>query len=197
MAEPTPSLAEAAGAPPAPENDSQAHAGAAASQVAGDPAHAEALTNELSHDLMSPYCPGRTIATCPSPQARKLEAHIYDQAQQGKSRLEIETALAERFPDIRGYVGRPEIIYGTAVLALIAIIGLVFVARRWVRHSRVPGPGLATAGAMTPDFGAPLPGVTTGTGAAMATPGAGTATGKPSRTEIDALDDALDRIDEF
>jgi cytochrome c-type biogenesis protein CcmH/NrfF len=84
--------------PPAPEGDPQAHAGA----PPRDPVQAEALTNELSHDLMSPYCPGRTIATCPSPQARKLEMHILDQAQQGKSRAEIETALAERFPDIRG-----------------------------------------------------------------------------------------------
>ena len=186
MAQPAASIAEAAGAPPAPENDSQAHAGA----PSADPAHAEALTNELSHDLMSPYCPGRTIATCPSPQARKLEAHIYDQAQQGKSRAEIETALAERFPDIRGYVGRPEIIYGTALLALIAIVGLVLVARRWVRHSRVPTMAIAGAAAMTPDLGPPLPGVAAGTST-------GTATGKPSRNEIDALDDALDRIDEF
>lgn len=161
---------------PTPADDSQAHAGAV-----GDPAQAEALTNELSHDLMSPYCPGRTIATCPSPQARKLEAHIFQEAQQGKSRVEIETALAERFPDIRGYVGRPEIIYGTAVLALIAIIGLVVLARRWVRQSRVP----AAAGVgMAPDLGvSPLPGAATAQ--------------KPSRSEVDALDDALDRIDEF
>jgi hypothetical protein len=51
----------------------------------GDPEQAEALATELSHDLMSPYCPGRTIATCPSPQARKLEALILEQAQAGKS----------------------------------------------------------------------------------------------------------------
>lgn len=150
---------------------------------------AEVLATELSHDLMSPYCPGRTIATCPSPQARKLEGHILEQAQQGKSRDEIETALAQRFPDIRGYVGRPEIIYGTAVLALFAIVGLVLVGRRWVRQTRAratgsAGPAVAAAGGLSTD----LP---TGTAAAAA------AGGKPSRSEVDALDDALDRIDEF
>jgi cytochrome c-type biogenesis protein CcmH/NrfF len=91
--------------------------------------------HELSHDLMSPYCPGRTIASCPSPQARKLEAHILEQAESGKSREQIETSLVARFPDIRGYVGRPEILYGTALFALLAIIGLSLAARRWVRRT--------------------------------------------------------------
>lgn len=95
-------------------------------------AEATELATQLSHDLMSPYCPGRTIATCPSPQARKLENNILDQALAGKTRVEIETQLAARFPDIRGYIGRPEIIYGTALVALLAIIGLVLAARRWV-----------------------------------------------------------------
>lgn len=156
----------------------------------GDPAQAEALATELSHDLMSPYCPGRTIATCPSPQARKLEHHILEQAQQGKTRVEIETALAERFPDIRGYVGRPEIIYGTALLALIAIIGLVVVGRRWVRQTRARA--VAVGGATQ----AATAGLSTDL--APASPGAEVAAaGKPSRREVDALDDALDRIDEF
>ena len=164
---------------------------AKAEPLQADPEQAEALATELSHDLMSPYCPGRTIATCPSPQARKLEQHILTQAQEGKSRVEIETALAERFPDIRGYIGRPEIIYGTALLALLAIVGLLLVGRRWVRQTRAravggmpaAGPQAATGGLSTD-----LP-TTSATTAAVA--------GKPSRSEVDALDDALDRIDEF
>ena len=160
---------------------------AAAAGQGADPAQAEALATELSHDLMSPYCPGRTIATCPSPQARKLEGHILEQAQQGKSRVEIETALAERFPDIRGYVGRPEIIYGTALLAVIAMIGLVMVGRRWVRQTRARA-GIAGGAAQ-----APAAGLSTD----LPVPGGPGAAGKPSRSEVDALDDALDRIDEF
>lgn len=151
-----------------------------------DTAQAEALATELSHDLMSPYCPGRTIATCPSPQARKLEQHILTQAQEGKSRVEIESALAERFPDIRGYVGRPEIIYGTALLALLAIVGLVVVGRRWVRQTRARAAGVPAAG---PSGAAG--GLSTDLPTTAAPPG------RPSRTEVDALDDALDRIDEF
>lgn len=174
-------------APASPASDpaGASPAATASATTASANAKAEELANELSHDLMSPYCPGRTIATCPSPQARKLESNILEQALAGKSRVEIESELAKRFPDIRGYVGRPEIIYGTAVVALLAILGLILAARRWVGHSRAS----ATAG--------------TGTGTAAAAsmaadgPAAGSGPGKPSPREIDALDDALDRIDEF
>ena len=103
-----------------PASDPAGSAGSSAAEVA----EAKDLATQLSHDLMSPYCPGRTIATCPSPQARKLETSILEQAMAGRTRVEIEAQLAERFPDIRGYIGRPEIIYGTALVALLAIIGL-------------------------------------------------------------------------
>lgn len=141
--------------------------------------------HELSHDLMSPYCPGRTIASCPSPQARKLEAHILEQAESGKSREEIETSLVARFPDIRGYVGRPEILYGTAVVALIAIIGLTLAARRWVRRTTGAAALAASGPAIVGDLGT-----------APRSPGGGSS-GPASRRENDALDDALGRIDEF
>jgi len=176
----------------------------AAAPTGGDPAQAEALATELSHDLMSPYCPGRTIATCPSPQARKLEAAILEQALEGRSRSEIEAGLAARFPDIRGYVGRPEIIYGTAVVALLAILGLILAARRWVGRSRASTPaaaGLSAAAAGSPAAAvAPLAAMASASASPSASLSAPPAAGgqeRPSRREIDALDDELDRIDEF
>ena len=193
-------VSNAPGASPPPATAPSGHA--PLGSPSGDPEQAEALATELSHDLMSPYCPGRTIATCPSPQARKLEAHILEQAQQGMSRAEIETALADRFPDIRGYVGRPELIYGTALVALIAIVGLFLVGRRWVRHGQQPGrqpgqqPVLAGAGlTMSAVSDRPESAVPTEQIIAPAADAEGKA--KPSRREVDALDDALDRIDEF
>ena len=164
--------------------------GAAPGPSPAQAAEATELATQLSHDLMSPYCPGRTIATCPSPQARKLENTILEQAMAGKTRVEIETQLAARFPDIRGYLGRPEIIYGTALVALLAIIGLILAGRRWVGHGRATA-RMAAANAAAADLAADLGG--------SASPSAPVAvgTGRPSRREIDALDDALDRIDEF
>ena len=173
-------------AAPAPAPASGPAAPEAATSVRPE-AEAEALMLELSHDLMSPYCPGRTIATCPSPNARKLEAQILDQARHGQSREAIENTLVARFPDIRGYIGRPELVWGTAVAALVALTLLFFVARRWVR-----GTQRTAAAAASPDA------------AALARPGAARSAsapaggpGGPSQREIDALDDALDRVDEF
>lgn len=140
---------------------------------------AEQIMHDLANDLMSPYCPGRTIASCPSPNARKLETHIREQAEAGKTRQEIEKSLVERFgSDIQGYIGRPEILYGTALVALLAIVALVVAARRWTRSSaaRAPSP-------MTPDE--------------LRAPGAAAGPRAASGRENDALDDALDRIDEF
>ena len=127
----------------------------------------EQVLKELSHDLMSPYCPGRTIASCPSGQARKLEEEILQDARAGKTREEIETALVERFGrEIQGYIGRPELIYGSAALALVAVLLLARVGRSWVRRSRTPPPPEASPRAA-------------------------------SERELDAVEDALDGLDEF
>jgi cytochrome c-type biogenesis protein CcmH/NrfF len=137
---------------------------------------AEQVLHELSHQLMSPYCPGRTIASCSSQAARRLEEDILTQAQAGRTRDEIEATLVERFgPQVIGYAGRPVLLWGTGALAAVAI-ALVFVsARRWAR-----GATARTAGA----------------GPAEPAPASeGTARAAPS--ELAAVEDELDRLDEF
>ena len=105
------------------------------------------ILQELSTDLMSPYCPGRTIAACPSGQARQLEDHILAEAKAGKTRDEIEASLVGRFgPEIVGYAPQPLLLYGSAVVGIIALVALVFMARRWVR-TQGSGDGMAAAGA--------------------------------------------------
>jgi cytochrome c-type biogenesis protein CcmH/NrfF len=54
----------------------------------------------IAHDLMSPFCPGRTLAACPSPQADQLRQWILFQASSGQSREEVEAALFDRFGDV-------------------------------------------------------------------------------------------------
>ena len=41
---------------------------------------------ELANELMSPYCPGRALAECPSPQAGELRQWILDQERAGVPR---------------------------------------------------------------------------------------------------------------
>ncbi len=135
---------------------------------AGDP---DQILQTLSNDLMSPYCPGRTIAACPSPQARQLEDHILGEAKAGKSRQEIEQSLVARFGDeIVGYAPQPVLLYGSALVGLLALVALMVVGRRWSQRGRSP------AGATV----------------------AGSSTGHtPTRAELDRLEDALDEVDEF
>ena len=46
---------------------------------------------------MSPYCPGRALIECPSPQAVELRLWIQAQEQAGVPRGSVEARLFERF----------------------------------------------------------------------------------------------------
>ncbi|MDP6977545.1 MAG: cytochrome c-type biogenesis protein CcmH [Myxococcota bacterium] len=67
-----------------------------ASAVEGAPDWAYAM----AHELMSPYCPGRTLAECPSPNAAELRFWILNQAAAGVSEEEVREMLAQRFGDV-------------------------------------------------------------------------------------------------
>lgn len=54
----------------------------------------------LANELMSPFCPGRTLAECPSPQAEELRLWIIVQEAAGRSQGEVEEELYARFGDI-------------------------------------------------------------------------------------------------
>ena len=132
----------------------------------------ELILQELSNELMSPYCPGRTIASCPSVNARKLEDDILAQAKEGKTREEIEQQLVDRFgTEIVGYRPPPAVLYGSIIVGVVALVMLALAARRWVRRPRVVhGP----EGEKSNRDGK-----------------------APSAAELDALEDALDAEDGF
>jgi len=134
------------------------------------------ILQELSTDLMSPYCPGRTIASCPSPQARQLEDHILAEAKAGQSREEIEQALVQRFGDeIVGYAPQPLVLYGSALVGAMALGALVVMGRRWAAKS---GQQASVSGGAT--------------GASLSS-----GVGGPTEAELDRLEDALDEVEEF
>jgi cytochrome c-type biogenesis protein CcmH/NrfF len=122
----------------------------------------------LAHDLMSPFCPGRTLAACPSPQADELRQWILFQAVAGRSRVDIEKSLYDRYgdeilaaPRARGW-GLSA--YLVPAFAFLLGGGLVV----WVL-SRLVGRGPAAA-----------------TDPTSSTPGAGVAAGRPSSALRDA-----------
>jgi len=54
---------------------------------------------EVTRELMSPFCPGVTIAECPSSQAKSLAAWIVVQADEGRSEEEVMAQLYDRYGD--------------------------------------------------------------------------------------------------
>jgi cytochrome c-type biogenesis protein CcmH/NrfF len=106
----------------------------------------EQVASELADQLMSPYCPGRTIASCPSDQARKLEQDIQEQAEAGRSKAEIEAVLVERFGRERlGTRDDPWMVGGWLIAAVAAALVLVALGRRWRRGAAGQGAAPATS----------------------------------------------------
>lgn len=58
---------------------------------------------ELAGEIMSPYCPGRTLAACPSAAAAELRTEVAARRAAGESRDALIDSLVRRFgEEIRG-----------------------------------------------------------------------------------------------
>jgi cytochrome c-type biogenesis protein CcmH/NrfF len=64
------------------------------------PAQEESWGYPLAHELMSPYCPGRSLAACTSSEAAELRQWILLQEAAGASREEVIAILEQRFGDV-------------------------------------------------------------------------------------------------
>ncbi len=70
-------------------------AGFAAS--AGEEEAQPGWSHVLAGELMSPYCPGRALPDCPSPQASELREWIIVQEREGRSQGDVMAQLLARF----------------------------------------------------------------------------------------------------
>ena len=59
----------------------------------------EGWSYELWNELMSPFCPGRSLADCPSDRADSLRMWILVQESAGRAREDVEQELVERYGD--------------------------------------------------------------------------------------------------
>ncbi|MFN8392399.1 MAG: cytochrome c-type biogenesis protein CcmH [Bdellovibrionota bacterium] len=76
--------------------------GSAATSSA-DTSRLERSAQEISETMMSPFCPGRTISSCPSPQARELRTQIFQWLQQGYSEEAVRNQLRTIYgEDVKG-----------------------------------------------------------------------------------------------
>ena len=134
---------------------------------------AQRVAQEISDNLMSPYCPGRSISSCPSDAARKLELEILDAARSGQEKEEIEAALVARFGEEKvGSSYSTEVIVVVLLAAVIAVFVLLQAGRRWKKGSQLEAKRKQKRRV------------------------AGDA-GEASQLELDQLEDALDDLEEF
>lgn len=100
---------------------------------AGDAA-AKSWSYDLAGELMSPYCPGRTLSSCPSPQAAELVQWMVVQEAGGATREQIIEMLIERFgEEILGAPPAKGITLWAYILPVLGFVvggGLVVVALR-------------------------------------------------------------------
>jgi cytochrome c-type biogenesis protein CcmH len=69
---------------------------------------AERWSADLERELMSPYCPGRSLVECPSQKATELRLWIARQEDQGASRAQVEQELFRRYGDTLRHAPRAE-----------------------------------------------------------------------------------------
>jgi len=92
----------------------------AAEPNAAVPEVPEGWAYELPNYLMSPFCPGKTLADCTSPQAASLRMWMIVQEAAGRTRADVEAELLERYGDVLRPAPKPE---GFGVTAYAVPIG--------------------------------------------------------------------------
>jgi len=76
----------------------------------------------LANELMSPYCPGRALPDCPSPQAAELRQWIVMQEKQGRSHDEVLAQLLTKFGE--GLLQKPRATGFGLTAYLMPIVGV-------------------------------------------------------------------------
>jgi len=83
----------------------------------------DAKARRISGQLMSPFCPGRTLNECPSPSAAEWREDIREWVGEGVSAPEIRRRLEERAPeaDLTGDPGAGSAVSPLLWIALVAL----------------------------------------------------------------------------
>jgi cytochrome c-type biogenesis protein CcmH/NrfF len=92
--------------------------------------------HRLSSDLMSPYCPGRTLADCPSPDAAALRRELRNLLDAGVPEKEVRTQLEARFGGAISGVPRTRL--GWVLPGIALLLGAVALVLALRRLSRAP-----------------------------------------------------------
>jgi cytochrome c-type biogenesis protein CcmH/NrfF len=90
-----------------------------------------ARVSNLGRSLMSPFCPGRTLQSCPSAEATRWLDEIHAWAAQGRSDGEIVQLLQARVPDF-DLDGQPPAAIGWLLgLVPVGATSLILIVAAW------------------------------------------------------------------
>jgi cytochrome c-type biogenesis protein CcmH/NrfF len=92
-------------------------------------------TRQMSDELKSPFCPGKSLLTCTSGQAYDLRSEIKEMMMEGKTNAEIVDTLSLRFGEEISNPPQPWYTFFVPFLPWVAGILLVgWVLRRWLHR---------------------------------------------------------------
>jgi cytochrome c-type biogenesis protein CcmH/NrfF len=119
-------------------------------------AEPEGWAYDAANELMSPFCPGRTLADCPSPAAESMRLWLHVQEAAGRTRQEVEEELFARYGDIMRGTPRAEGAgLGAYVIPIVIFAAggllVVYVLRRMTRGGGGP-PALPPAAPSDPEL---------------------------------------------
>ena len=111
------------------------------------------VANDISREMISPYCPGVTLHDCPSDNSRELRQRIIGWAENGMTKDQIWQRLEDEFgPGIRATPSAEGSGLWAWVLPIVAALGGIalaaFLAFRW---SRRPPEKAGGDGEVSPD----------------------------------------------
>ncbi len=99
-------------------------------------AQERSVAGDVVDHVMSPFCPGKVLSECPSPQAAEWRVDVHRWAEEGVSESEIVSRLQARVPTFDLTRRAPPESTGLVPIGafLIASLVLVWAARRLVRR---------------------------------------------------------------
>lgn len=110
--------------------------------------------HRLATDLMSPYCPGRTLADCPSPDAAALRSELRALLDGGVPEQEVRAQLEQRFGGAISGVPRTRL--GWVLPGIALVLGALGLAIALHRLLRAPRGGAAQPPVSDPELEAQL-----------------------------------------
>ena len=121
------------------------------------PTDAPPWAYELAAELMSPFCPGRTLADCPSPAAASIRMWIVVQAAAGRTRDDVQEELFAKYGDAMRPAPRAEGFGLTAYIVPVAAFAaggllVAVVLRRLTRRGPAPPPSGAAPRPVDPEL---------------------------------------------